>query len=117
MNKYDYSTAAAFAREVGYDESTVLDWIKAGKVKAYGRKSKPAGAHCKIYNYEFRPSNIARIRAQKPYPKHNKPYSDTEIIVLCMYRHLTARQLAEMIGRNKCSVKAMRRRLRRRGIL
>ena len=117
MNRYDYSTAADYARLVGYDRTTVMDWIRAGKIKAFSRVGKPKNSHYRICDYEFAPKKIAQIRAQKPYLKYKKPYSNTEKYIIQNNDHLTAKQIAKMINRNPNSVRVKRSRMRREGRL
>ena len=113
-NRYDYSTAAALAREIGYDRSTVADWIREGKIKAFSRART---THYKIFDYEFKPANLKRLKQQKPYPKHKKPYSETEVYILRHCQSLTARQIATILCRNVTSVRVKRSRLRRKGVI
>ena len=115
MNRYDYSTAADYARLTGFDRTTIAAWIKAGKIGARGRhkKTKPKNSHYKISECEFRPGRIAAAKAKKPYPKHGKTYSAAELHVLQNNEHLSAHTIAFMIGRNENSVRIKRCRMRR----
>lgn len=71
------NSAQSLAREVGVHRTTVVEWIKRGKVKAMNHRK---GRRWYIGESQFTPSNIERLK--KPYPKYSKPYSESELHVL-----------------------------------
>lgn len=107
-----FKSAAEFARECGVDRSTVLRWIKLGKVKTKN-KAKPKGSHYKI------PESQAKLIKQlkKPYPKWQKCWSRAEENLILLSPHLKNKQIAEIIGRSYGSVRVHKTHMRRRGLL
>lgn len=104
-NKYSYSTAADYARMTGFHRTTIVEWIKAGKLGVFNQKNKKPNAHWKICQKDMKRKVVVALKSQKPYPKHGKSYSDTELYVLMNNQHLPAKTIAKMIGRNERSVR------------
>lgn len=103
----NYQTLADFARFIGVDRSTVLDWIRKGKIKS--RKKSSSKKRHKLNKKIFSQKN--RRRLQKPYPKYSSPWSPAEIYVLKNWTG-TGEQLAKAVGRSVNAVRIKRSRLK-----
>ncbi len=114
-NRYSHSTAADLARMTGYHRTTIVEWIRAGKVGAWGKATKSPNCHYKIYDKEFRPRNVERLKGGKPYPKHSKTYSNAEMYIMRNCAQLPARVVARMIGRSANAVRVKRCLMRKQG--
>lgn len=103
-----FDSAAEFARECGVHRTTVVEWIKNGKLKAY--KMREGKTHYKL------PEQNAKIKnLRPPYPKYYKWYTETEIYILINNKHLSNSEMAKMLKRSENSVCIKRCRLRREG--
>jgi transposase len=111
MYKNACNSAQAFAREVGVHRTTVVEWIKKGRVKALPHKK---GERWYIGEKQFGKDNVERLK--KPYPKYSKPYSEAELHVI---RNATEdiKTVAKMLGRSPNAIKIKRHRMRKEGIL
>lgn len=109
MSKDDnanYQTLADFARLVGVHRSTVLDWVRKGKLKS--PKKDNSKKHHRLNEYLFCSSLIKKYK--KPYPKYSNPWSETEIYVLRNWTG-TDEQLAKAVARSVNAVRIKRTRL------
>ncbi len=102
----NYQTLADFARLVGVDRTTVLAWVRSGKIKS-SKKDNSKKRHrlneCLFYKRSLK-------KYQKRYPKYSKPWEETEIYVLMNWTG-TDEQLAEAVGRSVNAVRIKRSRL------
>lgn len=109
MGKKDdtnYQTLADFARLVGVHRTTVLAWVRSGKLKSRKKNNSKQWHRLNeaiFYKYE-------RERFRKPYPKYSTPWSETEIYVLRNWTG-TDEQLAKAVGRSVNAVRIKRSRL------
>ena len=109
MSKADntnYQTLADFARHVGVDRSTVLAWVRSGKIKS--RKRDNSKKHHRLNEELF--YNVSARNYQKPYPKYSTTWSETEIYILRSWTG-TDEQLAKAVGRSVNAVRIKRCRL------
>ncbi len=102
----NYQTLADFARFVGVDRTTVLKWVKDGKIKS--RKKKPSNKRHRLALRNF--TEVNKKRFAKPYPKYSKSWSDTEMYVLRTWSG-TDEGLAKAVGRSVNAVRIKRSRL------
>ncbi len=110
VSNYAYNTAAHMAREIGFHRTTVVEWIKIGNIGSFKKMGSPNCNH-KIPHYEFKPGRIQQLKNKKPYKKHNKTWSDSEIYVLKTNWNLPDNVIADMIKRNERAVLSMRYRV------
>jgi len=106
---YRYDSACEYARECGFHRTTVVEYIKKGILKA--RKNPGRSGRYKLSVW----ANPQPSKFKKPYPKHSKNYSGTEIYILLNNKDKPAKVVAKMIGRNANSVRIKRCRLRKAG--
>lgn len=105
----NYQTLADFARLVGVDRTTVLAWIRSGKIKS--KKKDNSKKRHKLNEHYFWHNPQKTIREfKKPYPKYGMPWSETEMFVLTNWTG-TDEQLAKAIGRSVNAVRIKRSRL------
>lgn len=98
-----YNTPADLARQTGYNRTTIVEWIKKGKVK--GHKSK------KSKNWRIRLSEFSRVKPKCA--KHGKTWSKIEIYILENNTHLNVNTLAKMLGRTPKAVACKKCRLKK----
>lgn len=114
-NNYDYSTAADYARLIGYHRTTIVKWIKDGKLSVVNKtvksKKKNYNMHWKITNKSFQPCTISKHK--KPYPKHYKHWSKEEIYILKNNLDKPASVLTEMLKRNENSIRIAKCRIKK----
>ncbi len=98
-DKTNYQTLADFARIVGVDRTTVLDWVRKGKLKS--KKKSNSKKHHKLLEYLFYGYTQETLRKcyGKPYPKYSNPWTGTD------------EQLAKAIGRSVNAIRIKRTRL------
>lgn len=109
MSKADhtnYQTLADFARRVGVDRSTVLAWVRSGKIKS--RKKDNSKRHHRLCEHLF--YRYSADKFKKPYPKYSTAWSETEIHVMRNWTG-TDEQLAKAVGRSVNAVRIKRSRL------
>lgn len=109
-DKTNYQTLADFARIVGVDRTTVLDWVRKGKLKS--KKKSNSKKHHKLLEYLFYGYTQETLRKcyGKPYPKYSNPWTETEIYVMINWTG-TDEQLAKAIGRSVNAIRIKRTRL------
>lgn len=102
----NYQTLADFARHVGVDRTTVLSWVRKGKIKS--QKKNNGKRHHRLNEELF--YAVSADRYKKPYPKYSTTWSETE---LCVLRNWTGtdEQLAKAVGRSVNAVRIKRCRL------
>lgn len=115
MSKADqanYQTLADFARLVGVDRTTVLAWVRSGRIKSK-KKSNSKKWHRlgETMLYEYKRETLIK-RFGKPYPKYGTVWSETEIYVLRNWTG-TDEGLAKAVGRSVNAVRIKRSRLER----
>lgn len=105
--KCNYNTLADFARAVNVDRSTVLAWVRAGRIKSQKRNKKSKKRHY-LSNRYFSPKVIGQFK--KPYPKYSKTWTKTELHIL---RNWTAGDaaLAKALGRSVNAIRIKRSRI------
>lgn len=113
MSKADqtnYQTLADFARLVGVHRTTVLAWVRSGKLKSQ-KKSNNKKRHRldETMLYKCKRETLVK-RFGKPYPKYSNPWSETEIYVLRNWTGTDA-QLAKAVRRSVNAVRIKRSRL------
>lgn len=108
-DKTNYQTLADFARFVGVDRTTVLAWVRSGRIES--RKSKKEFNRKKRHklneNLFYR---VDKIKFMKPYPKYSTTWSAAEIYTLRSWTG-TDEQLAKAVGRSVNAVRIKRSRL------
>lgn len=106
----NYQTLADFARLVGVDRTTVLAWVRAGKLKSK-KKSNSKKWHRlnETMLYVHKRETLIK-RFGKPYPKYSTTWSATEIYVLRNWAG-TDEGLAKAVGRSVNAVRIKRSRL------
>jgi len=106
-----YCTAADMARVTGYDRSTVLDWIRCGKVRA--RKRLRPYAHHRIFAKYFRSEFINKVKKTNP---HSETWwTDAELYILRSNIDEKISALERLIPhRTKTAIKVKRTRERRK---
>lgn len=102
------NTAQDLARAVGVHRTTVVDWIKKGRITAMPHKK---GRRWYISERRFRQAHIERLK--KPYPKYSKSYSQAEIATLLAFPDKSDAVLAKMLGRSENAIHIKRWRLRK----
>lgn len=102
----NYQTLADFARLVGVDRTTVLAWVRAGKLKSK-KKSNSKKWHKLNETLFYR---VDKIKFMKPYPKYSTTWSATELYTLRSWTG-TDEQLAKAVGRSVNAVRIKRSRL------
>lgn len=108
-DKTNYQTLADFARLVGVDRTTVLAWVRQGKiVSRKSKKEQNTKKRHKLNEKLFYQHSADKFK--KLYPKYSTTWSETEIYVL---RNWTGadRQLAKAVGRSVNAVRIKRSRL------
>lgn len=106
----NYQTLADFARLIGVDRSTVLAWVRAGRLKTNKKNSKSKKRH-RLNDHLFYHCDKRIINTfQKPYPKYSTPWSETEIYVLKNWNG-SDKGLAKAVGRSVNAVRIKRSRL------
>lgn len=112
MSKDDnsnYQTLADFARLVGVHRSTVLNWVRSGRIES--RKSKKEFNRKKRHKLnEALFYRVDKRKFMKPYPKYSTTWSATEIYTLRSWTG-TDEQLAKAVGRSINAVRIRRSRL------
>lgn len=112
MSKADntnYQTLADFARHVGVHRTTVLAWIRAGRIKSRKWRNDPHSKKRHRLNEELF-YNVSRKNFLKPYPKYSTTWSETEVYLLRNWTG-TDEQLAKAVGRSVNAVRIKRCRL------
>lgn len=104
-----FDSAAEYARECGVHRTTVVEWIKKGKIKACKRD----GEHQPHKIPEKEKKKIKDLKA--PYPKHYQRYTSSEIYIMVNNKHLTNQEMGKMLKRSENSVCIKRCRLRKEG--
>ena len=102
-DKTKYQTLADFARHVGVDRTTVLAWVRSGRLKSR-KKGKSKKRH-RLNEELFYKWSAEKYR--KPYPKYSTTWNDTEIYVLKNWTG-TDEQLAKAVGRSVNAVRIKR---------
>lgn len=105
-DRTNYQTLADFARRVGVDRTTVLAWVRSGRIKS--KKKDNSKKWHRLNDRLFYRTDIKRFL--KPYPKYSNPWSDTEIYVLRNWTG-TDEQLAKAVGRSVNAIRIKRSRL------
>lgn len=105
-DKVNYQTLADFARRVGVDRTTVLAWVRSGRINSR-KKNNSKKWHRLNENLFVR---YGAKKFMKPYPKYSTTWSETEIYVLRNWTG-TDEQLAEAVGRSVNAVRIKRSRL------
>jgi len=104
-----YCTAADYARLTGYDRTTVLEWIKAGRIRSK-KRAGPYSRH-KIFQKYFKPNYINKIK--KANSHYKKWWTDTELYVLRGHMDKKIGTLAALLpNRTKNAIKIKRTRIR-----
>ena len=112
MSKVDrtYCTAADFARETGYDRTTIAKWIKAGKLRGFKRRNK-RGHHRIPFKY-LTPRYIDKNK--KANPRSDKSWSDVELYQLRINIDKDLDTLCILLqGRSRNAIKVKRCRIKR----
>lgn len=106
----NYQTLADFARLIGVHRTTVLAWVRSGKIKSK-KKSNSKKRHRlgETMFYEYKRETLIE-RFGKPYQKYSNPWSEAEIYVLRNWTG-TDEQLAKAVGRSVNAVRIKRSRL------
>lgn len=109
-DRTNYQTLADFARIVGVDRSTVLAWVRSGKIKS-NKNGNGKNRH-RLREELFWKSKDEYLRKKygKPYPKYSTTWSETEIYVLRNWTG-TDDELAKAVGRSVNAVRIKRSRL------
>lgn len=106
-DKTNYQTLADFARLVGVDRSTVLAWVRAGRIKTTKKNPHSKKRHRlneeRFYHDSWKPF-------LKPYPKYSTSWSETELYVMRNWTG-TDEQLAKAVGRSVNAVRIKRSRI------
>lgn len=105
-DKANYQTLADFARRVGVDRTTVLAWVRSGKIQSR-KKDNSKKRHKLNENLFYR---YSAKKFAKPYPKYSTTWSETELYVLRNWTG-TDEQLAKAVGRSINAVRIKRCRL------
>ena len=105
-DKTNYQTLSDFARLVGVHRTTVLAWVKNGKI--ISTKKYNSNKWHRLNDRLFYRTDIKRFL--KPYPKYSTPWSETEIYILRNWTGTDA-QLAKAVGRSINAVRIRRSRL------
>lgn len=105
-DKANYQTLADFARRVEVDRTTVLAWVRSGRIKS--RKKGNSKRHHRLCEHLF--YRYSADKFKKPYPKYSTTWSETEIYVMQNWTG-TDEQLAKAIGRSVNAVRIKRSRL------
>ena len=105
----NYQTLADFARLVGVDRTTVLSWVRKGKIKSQKGKSSSHKWH-KLNKMIFVNNSY---KFKKPYPKYSTTWSKDEIYILSNWTG-TDEQLAKRLKRSVNSVRIKRCRERKK---
>lgn len=116
--KSNYQTLADFARLVGVDRTTVLAWVRSGRIKSRKPKTAPKNQHHRLKEVLFYIAprkNLAEFA--KPYPKYSTTWSRTELYVLHNWTG-TDEGLAKAVGRsvNAVRIKRCRENARKRAV-
>ena len=106
----NYQTLADYARYCGVDRSTVLAWVRSGRIKS--RKKDNSKKHHRLNEELFYHNGPKYMGFKKPYPKYSTSWSETEIYVLKSWTG-TDEQLAKAIGRSVNAVRIKRSRIKR----
>lgn len=102
------NNAQSFAREVGVDRTTVVNWIKKGRIKAAKHKK---GDWWYIGESQFKEENINRLK--KPYPKYSIPYSEAEIFIIKNAQPKDINIVAKRLGRTPNAIRIKLHRMRK----
>ena len=102
----NYQTLADFARLVGVHRTTVLAWVRSGKIKSKkkGNSKKRHRLNERIFYH------CSTKKFIKPYPKYSTTWSETEIYILRNWTG-TDEGLAKAVGRSVNAVRIKRSRL------
>lgn len=104
----NYETLADYARLIGVDRTTILYWVRKGKIKSQKDKHAPANKRHRLSKTLFT-VNVEKFK--KPYPKYSTTWSDAEIYTLNNWTG-TDEQLAKRLGRSVNAVRIKRYRER-----
>lgn len=105
-DRSNYQTLADFARHVGVDRTTVLAWVRSGKIQS--RKKNNSKKHHRLNESLFCRYSVKKFA--KPYPKYSTTWSETEMYVLRNWTG-TDEELAKAVGRSVNAVRIKRSRL------
>lgn len=105
-DKTNYQTLSDFARLVGVDRTTVLSWVRSGRLKS--RKKDNSKKHHRLNEELFYNRSVKKYK--KPYPKYSNTWSKTEIYILRSWTG-TDEQLAKAVGRSVNAVRIKRCRI------
>lgn len=107
-----FDSAAEYARECGRHRSTIINWIKEGKINQQninrGKKQ-----YYKIPEYEIK--KIEEFK--KEYLKKYTWYTEVEDYIIINNKDKPNRVIAEMIKRDERSVINRKHKLRKMGLL
>lgn len=115
MNDYDYSTAADYARASGYHRTTIVKWIKLGKIAAVNKtvksKKKNRNKHWKIAHKSI------MFPVKKPHHNQGRSWSSAEKYILKNNLHLQVAELEKIIHRSRNAIKIMKCRIKKNSFL
>lgn len=105
-----FDSASEFARELGVDKKTVINYIKQDKIHAYRYKNKKL--------YKIPENEKYKIKyLKKPYPKWQKQWTSAEENMLRYSPHLSSKELSDIIKRTAGSIRVHKCIMRKRGTL
>jgi len=106
-----YCTAADMARETGYHRSTVVGWIKAGRIRSV--KKRTSRSVYRIYQKYFATGFIKKLK--KSDRRHGTTWTAAELCVLGNNMGKGLDSLTAMLpGRTRSAICVRRSRERRR---
>ena len=105
-----FDSASEFARELGVDRKTVINYIKQGKIQAHRYKNK------KLYKIPENEKNKIKY-LKKPYPKWQKSWSEAEENMIRYSPYLNSKELSGVIKRTESSIRVHKCIMRKRGTL
>lgn len=108
-----FDSAAEYARECGRHRSTVINWIKEGKVNQRKRIKRRTKQYYKIPECEIK--KIEEFK--KEYLKKYTWYTEVEDYIIINNKDKPNRVIAEMIKRDERSVINRKHKLRKMGLL
>lgn len=104
-----FDSASEFAREVGVNRRTVINWIKQGKIKTFKRKGK-------LYKIpEKEGKKIKHLK--KSYRKCQMPWNIIEENLIRYSPHLKDKEIAELIARTPEAVRVHKTIMRKKGLI
>lgn len=109
-DRTNYQTLADFARFIGVNRSTVLYWVKTGRLKSTKKDLHSKKRHRLSEELFYNCARKTKKKYQKPYPKYSTTWSETELYIMRNWTG-TDEQLSKAIGRTVNAIRIKRTRL------